>query len=73
MSFKRKQISIDLITKQLVLVEIDKETIPKTEIADRNVMFPNVYFQIFRYKQVIFRSCRFRVNERLLYVAVYYR
>lgn len=63
--------SIDLITKQLVLVEIDKETVPKTTITDRNVMFPNAYCQFLKHKQVIFWSCRFRVDERVLYVVVH--
>jgi len=35
MSLKRKQMSIDLKTKQLILVEVEKGTLPKTKIAEK--------------------------------------
>lgn len=35
MSSKRKQMSIDLKTKQLILVEVEKGTLPKTKIAKK--------------------------------------
>ncbi|CAI6373871.1 unnamed protein product [Macrosiphum euphorbiae] len=35
MSLKRKQMSIDPKTKQLILVEVEKGTLPKTKIAEK--------------------------------------
>ncbi|KAL4091479.1 hypothetical protein QTP88_026166 [Uroleucon formosanum] len=35
LNLKRKQMSIDLKTKQLILVEVEKGTLPKTKIAEK--------------------------------------
>lgn len=35
MSLKRKQMSINLKTKQLILVEVEKGTLTKTKIAEK--------------------------------------